>query len=262
MAAYYLGKNMRKIDDILMKQTPPSEFSRPPRSIQRHMKYWKASELRSWLLYYSLPLVLDFLPPLYIHHFGLLVCAVHILLQDCITPNQIDAADLMLHDFIALLPELYGGKSCTANAHLLGHLPKYVKLWGPLWTHSAFGFESYNGHLKYLFHSRSVIVDQLVSNLDVQQTLQLLYPYLLEHESAEVLDFLDVMNGKTRSRAMKKIDESMYVIGKTIQRKISREECELFGSTCDTIEVLTRIYHDTLYHSALYVCQRRRKTKQ
>ncbi len=156
---------MSRTDDIMMKQTPPSEFSRPPRSIQRNMKYWKASELRSWLLYYSLPLVLDFLPSLYIHHYGLLVCTMHILLQDCFTPNQIDAADLMLNDFIALLPELYGEKSCTANAHLLGHLPKYVNLWGPLWTHSAFGFESYNGHLKYLFHSRSVIVDQLVSNL-------------------------------------------------------------------------------------------------
>lgn len=34
--------------------------------------------------------------------------------------------------------------SCTANAHLLSHLSKYVRLWGPLWSHSAFGFESKN----------------------------------------------------------------------------------------------------------------------
>ncbi len=52
------------------------------------------------------------------HYFGLLVYAFHILLQDCITPNQIDAADLILKDYLSLLPELYGEKSCTANAHL------------------------------------------------------------------------------------------------------------------------------------------------
>ncbi len=46
----------------------------------------------------------------YVHYFGLLVYAFHILLQDCITPNQIDAADLMLKDYLSLLPELYGEK--------------------------------------------------------------------------------------------------------------------------------------------------------
>ena len=50
-----------------------------------------------------------------------------------------------------MLPELYGEASCTANAHLLTHLTKYVQSWGPLWTHTAFGFESKNGHLKHLF---------------------------------------------------------------------------------------------------------------
>ena len=48
--AYYLGRSVRQIDDLLLKQRPPSDFSRPPRSIQRHLNYWKATELRSWLL--------------------------------------------------------------------------------------------------------------------------------------------------------------------------------------------------------------------
>ena len=90
-------------------------------------------------------------------------------------------------------------KSCTANAHLLSHLTKYVSPWGPLWTHSAFGFESYNGHLKYLFHSRGKIVDQLVFKLDVQQTLQLLQTCLLKYESTEVLEFFKVMSENTQN---------------------------------------------------------------
>ena len=42
---------------------------------------------------------------------------------------------LMLIDFNLLMPELYGESSCTHDVHLLSHLGKYVRLWGPLWTH-------------------------------------------------------------------------------------------------------------------------------
>ena len=159
---FYLGLSVHEIDSILLQQHPPSEFSRAPRSINEHKSYWKASELRNWLLYYSLPLLIDFLLSLYLHHYAFLVCAIHILLQDSLSNAQIGAAEAMMDDFVQLLPELYGERSCTANAYSLTHLTKYVRLWGPLWTHSAFGFESKNGRLKHLFHSHSSIVDQLV----------------------------------------------------------------------------------------------------
>jgi hypothetical protein len=74
---YYIGRSVQGIDSHLVKQSPPSEFTRPPRSIKKHFKYWKASELRYWVLYYSLPLLLDNLPSLYWHHYALLVCAMH-----------------------------------------------------------------------------------------------------------------------------------------------------------------------------------------
>lgn len=133
-APYYIGYHVQEIDTQLLKQHPPNEFSRPPRSIKKHFKYWKVAELRYWLLFYSLPLLLNFLPSLYWHHYSLLVCAMHILLSDSISNAQVSAAEQMLKDFYFLLPELYGEKSCTHNAHLLSHLPKYVR---PLWTHSA-----------------------------------------------------------------------------------------------------------------------------
>ena len=167
----YIGRKISEIDAQLLKQCPPSELSRPPRSIRKDLSYWKASELRSWMLFYSLPLLLEYLPPLYWHHYALLVCALHILLQEQITLSQINAADQMLRDFYVLLPDLYGDTSCTANAHLLSHLCKYVRLWGPLWTHSAFGFESKNGQLKHLFHGKSNVVNQLLFNVDVSPHL-------------------------------------------------------------------------------------------
>ena len=49
-----------------------------------------ASEFRSWLLYYSLPVLHGILPDPYFTHYLLLVAAMHLLLSDVIT-------DVMLH---------------------------------------------------------------------------------------------------------------------------------------------------------------------
>ncbi len=110
---------LMEIDRSFTYQRPPHDFTRAPRSILKHRNFWKASEFRSWLLFYSLPLLL---PPLYIHHFALLVCAIHILLQPKLSTTKIDVAEMMLKDFVELLPGLYDEKECTLNAHLLLHL--------------------------------------------------------------------------------------------------------------------------------------------
>ena len=141
----YLGCQINSVDLKLLKHHLPSEFSHSPRSTQEHLKYF----------FYSLLILLDHLPSLYCHHYSLLVCSMHLLLDDSISPMFIDAAEQMLSDFYLLIQELYGDSACTHNVHLLTHLPKYVRLWGPLWTHSTFGFESKNGHLKKYFHGRN-----------------------------------------------------------------------------------------------------------
>lgn len=123
---FSIRRDLKMVDNTLCKQTPPHEFTRSPRSTEQDLSYWKASELRSWLLFYSLPLVLHVLPPLYFHHFALLVCAMHILLSKEITDMECGAAEEMLQYFCMFLPELYGIRSCTMNAHSLLHLPYYV----------------------------------------------------------------------------------------------------------------------------------------
>ena len=77
----YLGRHLATIDMQLLKQRPPLEFTRPPCSVQRHLKYWKASELKDWVLVLlstptSLPPSLGILAPLCLvglcsaHHSG------------------------------------------------------------------------------------------------------------------------------------------------------------------------------------------------
>ena len=69
---------------------------------------------------------------------------------------------------------IYGDKNCTLNAHLLIHLTKYVRLWGPLWTTSEFGFESMNGYITSMIHSKHKVADRLLFSLDVSNTLSTL----------------------------------------------------------------------------------------
>ena len=47
----------------------------------------------------------------------------------------------------------------------------FVRLWGPLWTHSAFAFESMNGHVASMIHSRYEIANQLLFSIDVSSIL-------------------------------------------------------------------------------------------
>ena len=67
-----------------------------------------------------------------------------------------------------------GKKNCTANVHMLVHLPMYARMWGPLWTQSTFAFANKNGHLKQLSHGKSSFYQQMLFNIDVSQTLQLI----------------------------------------------------------------------------------------
>lgn len=189
---FSIRRQLNEVDAALCKQTPPSEITRSPRSIAKDLSYWKASEFRSWLLFYSLPLLYDVLPPLYFHHFSLLICAMHILLQKTISVTECGAAEEMLNDFYGLLPELYGENSCTMNAHTLTHLVYFVRLWGPCWSQSAFSFESHNGSLKRAINSTRKVAEQLTLCLNIKVSLQSLYNELEMKESQECLNFLDI----------------------------------------------------------------------
>lgn len=54
-----------------------------------------------------------------------------------------------------------GLKYCKINVHLLCLLPLYVRLFEPLWTHSAFSFEDCIGHLVKKCHGTHDIANQV-----------------------------------------------------------------------------------------------------
>ncbi len=143
---FYLLSHIKNIDSTLLEIKPPHEFRRSPRSLEKSGKYWKASELRAWLLYYCIPILFDLLPTDYILHLSLLVKAMHIFLGSEISSNDLSVAQRMCIVFYENILSLYPAEICTMNVHSLVHLSQSVKNFGPLWAYSSFGFESMNGH--------------------------------------------------------------------------------------------------------------------
>ena len=71
---------------------------------------------------------------------------------------------------------MYAARYETYNVHCLFHLTERVMNLGPLWTHSCFCFEDFNGELRSLFHGTQSIEEQIVLAISVQQKIPELLP--------------------------------------------------------------------------------------
>lgn len=148
---WYIGTRIRDIDQRLLSIQPPNIITRAPRSITTR-KYWKASEYRSWLLWYSIPVLQGILPARFHQHFMLLSLSVFLLLSKSVSKRNVHLAMHLLNSFVEDIQVLYGTEHCSFNVHQLIHLPLAVQRWGPLWCHSTFPFEDNNHALKKLIH--------------------------------------------------------------------------------------------------------------
>ena len=54
------------------------------------------SELRSWILFYSLPVLFGILPEPYFMHYALLFASVHVLMSDCLTTHRLQLSKYRL----------------------------------------------------------------------------------------------------------------------------------------------------------------------
>ena len=158
---FFIGKSIEKADKYMEAMSPPSEIQRIPRAVSQRA-YWKASEWRAFLLYYSPILFEILLPKKYFLHWLLLFEAIHRLISRHITAQDITIARLCLCKFVLQFEELYGLENVSFNVHLLTHLCDNVQDFGPLWATSAFVFEDANQHLLAMSHGTRGIHVQMV----------------------------------------------------------------------------------------------------
>ena len=115
---WYIGNHTKDIDEFILSIKVPDFLRRLPRGL-RDLKFLKGSELRALLIFYSLPAFKPYLPEEYFQHWMLLVAAIHILLKESISEEDLQTADIMLRCFVRDVAELYHKKYYTYNVHRL-----------------------------------------------------------------------------------------------------------------------------------------------
>ena len=119
---------MRRCDERLLSIKVPDIISRVPRTLE-DVKHWKGklienniiclisgaltlcligSELRNWVLYFSLPVLNEILPDPYYTHFAHFVGAIHLLSASKVLRDDLETAEALLSTFYAQFSELYG----------------------------------------------------------------------------------------------------------------------------------------------------------
>lgn len=166
---WYIGDKMRSIDSMLKAVSPPYFIHRRPRILSNTYSHWKASELRNWLLFYSLPCLKEHLSHTYLVHFSCLVEAIYILQSEGISSSDFTRAETLLNAFCSNMSTLYGNHLMSLNVHNLTHLTSFVKLWGPLWCWSCFAFESFNGEIKKCIHGTGNVCREVFWFLQAQK---------------------------------------------------------------------------------------------
>ncbi|KAG8174474.1 hypothetical protein JTE90_015746 [Oedothorax gibbosus] len=202
---YYLSEAKRKkVDERLRSITPPQCISRRPRPLS-DMVHWKANEWRSWLLYYCIPSLDNILPAKYVKHIAYLATAVYCLLQKDIEKSDVEEANALLHTFVINFEKLYGKIHMNFNVHLLLHISKCVRVWGPLWLFSAFAFETGNGYLVKLVKGTKGASQQIASKYCMFSSIpKCIQQYNVKNE---VLDFCDKLMSYRRVQQSLKTTE-------------------------------------------------------
>jgi len=177
---------------------------------------------------------------------------MHILLKSSVFVEEIDAAEVMLLDFCELIPQLYGEKFCSRNAHLLTHLCKFVRLWGPLWTHSLFGYENKNGHIKHLFHGNGDIYHQIIHNVDASLTMQQMRHHIQDEGTVSTRRRMSAIGDHQ--------GDHCYIIGSLAKAILNNEEKDATETNQEFNVVFFRMYKaGVVYYSTRYVKDRELK---
>lgn len=170
---WYLGRHVKEFDYRLMNIKPPSEITRTPRSINDRKQY-KASEWRTFLLYYSSVCLKGLLHQSYYQHWTLLISAIYGLLKDNCTTEEINYSENCLKRFVFVIPDLYGENFMKFNVHLLLHLSSHVRRWGSLWAWSTFPYEHYNGVIGNFFRGTQCVPQQILKTYQFKMTMSIM----------------------------------------------------------------------------------------
>lgn len=129
----------------------PSELHRTIRKLDV-LKYWKGTEYRQFLLYFSPVILKNFLPQDIYNHWIVLVCAVTIVSSSAYS-KYIHIAETLFNDYIENYKKNYGNDSISMNVHNLTHVVEDVRKFGIVSNISSYKFEDHLGYIKSLLRT-------------------------------------------------------------------------------------------------------------
>lgn len=149
----------------------PREFSRAARTFKLTSRF-KATELRTLLLY-TLPILLKGrLREKFYRHFLLLHCAIRILCSPNLFIENLNCARSLIRDFVKQIPNLYSKQNVSYNVHCLLHLCDDVHIFlAPLDELSCFKFENFLQTLKNTPRSGHRVLEQISNRIREKHAL-------------------------------------------------------------------------------------------
>lgn len=258
---FSISNSVEIIDSKLGLIKPPVFIARRPRSIKEHFKFWKASELKNWFFYYSIPVLENILPSEYLDHYKYLVLAIYILCQEKITSAQVDLAEKLLREYLLRFQDLYSLKYVTCNMHSLIHLPTTVRRLGPLWTTSCFPLEDLNGKIKNLVHSSKDPHLQIINNLNIYVKLFIINDKWLQQDS-DAFNFCNQLENPRKRLKLTKIDKSSSVVGVAKKLKMTEAQNLLLQNNMEggNVFCFKKLYRNKILYTSK-VDQKNKKTE-
>ncbi|XP_046408591.1 uncharacterized protein LOC124173129 [Ischnura elegans] len=245
------------VDERLLKICSVFSITRSARKLTQR-KLWKASEWRSWLLFYCIPCLQGLLKNKYLLHLSLLSKAVYILLQNSITFEQVKVAEEALLRYVFLFNKYFGVNEMKLDIHLITHITQSVLNWGPIWTHNTFAFEGANRNLLLCFHSPNKVCKQFARRYLIMQTVTSL---TASHSCRNAIQFCENMLER-KLQYFARCDKVILLGKKYLHSSLSHEEeicLRNKGVEVEKCEVYGRMLHNGIrYFCAYYVSEKRR----
>jgi hypothetical protein len=165
---------------ISMKCNIPKEFNRKCRSL-KDLKHWKATELRTFVLYVGPSALRGILNDKLFSHFLLLHSAVYILCSElAFDKSWVSYAGELLSQFVNEISDNYYKEFYVYNVHSLLHLHSDVSRLGPLDYFSAFEFENSMQYLKKMIRMNNSHLSQVVRRVSENEGQTFLYDMVCE----------------------------------------------------------------------------------
>ena len=104
-------------------------------------------------------------------NFLLFFVGIHCLASPDLCASHADYAATFLCAFVENAMEIYGRGFISYNVHGLIHIAEDVKKFGSLDNYSAFLFENFLGHLKYLIRKPQLPLQQVIRRISEKNGL-------------------------------------------------------------------------------------------